>query len=85
MCCSSQLGIRILDHHDILYYKRLYQILLLRLEDLQEQYDASDPIKVILDYKIVNINKDLKLNNINISDSLRNLPISNKEISKTFW
>jgi len=57
---------------------------LLRLEDLQKQYDVSDPIKVILDYKIVNINKDLKLNNINISDNLRNLPISNKEISKTF-
>jgi len=54
------------------------------LEDLQKQYDVSDPIKVILDYKIVNINKDLKLNNINISDNLRNLPISNKEISKTF-
>ena len=63
---GKQIGLKITNYHDINFYKNIYNIIILRIDDVISEYDKSSyPNTISVMYKSLNIPQELVLENIN--------------------
>ena len=63
---GKQIGLKITNYHDINFYKNIYNIIILRIDDVISEYDMSSyPNTISVMYKSLNIPQELVLENIN--------------------
>jgi hypothetical protein len=81
---GKQIGVKITENHNIEYYKNIYNIIILRIEDIISKYNMESlPNTIIISYKNLNIQKKLVIKNIN-SITLNKSILSNTDRDKIF-
>lgn len=82
--CGPQIGLVIGNEHDLDYYSKLYDLILIRIEAIVENYDYMENIESLeMMYSIIIPQKELALTNIS-SYTINHQLINKKEVEKNF-
>nr|UEV87013.1 hypothetical protein [Grifola frondosa] len=63
---GHQIGVKVGSHHNIKYYKQIFRVILLKIEDILSQYDLEDSNldNIIFIYKSLTIPNEMVLKNV---------------------
>ena len=82
--CGPQIGIVINNGHDLQYYSKLYNLILIRIETTVDNYSYLDTIEGLeIMYSVIIPQKELTLKNIS-PFPLTHQMVSQKEVKKNF-
>ena len=82
--CGPQIGLVIGEEHDLNYYYKLYNLILIRIETTVDSYNYLDKIDGIeISYSVIKPQKELTLKNISLVP-LNQQMIPKKEVKKNF-
>lgn len=81
---GPQIGLKITDHHNISYYKNVYNIIISRIDDIISKYDIDSlPETILIKQKNLNLSKSLELTTIkDIEINIKNI---NKSVLKKIF